>query len=264
MNRGIRTIIAFFVLSTASPFIGNSEPPSPETSEIARQITVRILTDSGTGSGVIIQRKKHAYIIVTNRHVVDDHQEQTYTILTPDGQTHQAHLLGMGRGGDGETGGRGDSERGKDDEDIARLQFTCYQKYTVAEIADNNRLNIGDVVYAAGFPSWYEISENKITNTREWGFRAFRWTTGTVGMLPETPLEEGYQLGYTNNIVSGMSGGPILNQQGELVGINGRSAYPLGGIETFKFVDGTFPPEPVFKQMETFSWGIPLDRRNPG
>ncbi len=72
------------------------------------------------------------------------------------------------------------------------------------------------------------------------------------------PLEEGYQIGYTNNIETGMSGGPILNQQGYLVGINGRLKYPSGGIDTFKFTDGKFPRWSEFQQMEMLSWGIPI------
>lgn len=117
------------------------------------------------------------------------------------------------------------------------------------------------MLYAAGFPNWqwHDETQTRINNTRDWGLKAFRLTTGRLAMQLDRPLEEGYQIGYTNNIESGMSGGPILNQHGYLVGINGRLKYPLGGIDTFKFTDGRFPRWSEFKQMEMLSWGIPIE-----
>ncbi len=76
-------------------------------------------------------------------------------------------------------------------------------------------------------------------------------------MLPHQVLSEGYQLGYTNEIKSGMSGGPVLNQQGKLIGINGRSKFPLSGVKAFQYMDGTYPSVELVQQMQTLSWGIP-------
>lgn len=78
-------------------------------------------------------------------------------------------------------------------------------------------------------------------------------------MLPAQSLESGYQLGYTNDIAEGMSGGPVLDISGKLVGINGKSKYPLGGIDVFKLADGSVPSQAVFRQMEALSWAIPID-----
>jgi S1-C subfamily serine protease len=56
-----------------------------------------------------------------------------------------------------------------------------------------------------------------------------------------------------------MSGGSVLNSSGKLVGINGKSKYPLGGIDVFKWADGSVPSQGVFGQMEALSWAIPID-----
>ena len=81
---------------------------------------------------------------------------------------------------------------------------------------------------------------------------------GEVSLLLERSLSEGYGLGYTNEVEQGMSGGPVLNESGQLVGINGRLKYPLQGIDVFTFVDGTKPSIELFKQMEALSWAIPI------
>ncbi len=57
-----------------------------------------------------------------------------------------------------------------------------------------------------------------------------------------------------------MSGGPVLNDQGHLVAINGRLKYPIQGISAFTFIDGTLPSQVLFQQMETLSWAIPINR----
>ncbi|MEG4492137.1 hypothetical protein [Microcoleus sp. D3_18_C4] len=56
-----------------------------------------------------------------------------------------------------------------------------------------------------------------------------------------------------------MSSGPVLDSYGKLVGINGKSKYPLGGIDVFKLADGSVPSQAVFRHMEALSWAIPID-----
>lgn len=209
---------------------------------IAKQVTVRILTNSRMGSGVIIERQGQTYTVVTCAHVVADTEDNRYTLLTADGQTHTGQWLRSTK---------------FPNLDLAVMQFTSNRDYQVAAIADSKALAIGDPVYASGFPNWHWINSNEIEETRKWGPSAFRLTTGKVEMLPNKSLQEGYQLGYTNEIELGMSGGPVLDKYGRLIGINGRLKYPPQGIIAFIFADGTAPSEELFQQMEALSWAVP-------
>lgn len=228
-------------LSAPSPAI--SQQINQQVAEIANLVTVRIFSGSVSGSGVIIQHQGQTYTVLTNDHVVADNQEHNYKVLTADGETHIAKLLSV-------------PQFGK--LDLALVQFTASQSYRVAEIRNSNNLSVGNAVFAAGFPNWHWINSNSIENTREWGLKAFKLTTGKVGMLPSQSLENGYQLGYSNDIAEGMSGGPVLDISGKLVGVNGRSKYPLGGIEVFRFADGSLPSVAVFQRIEALSWAIPI------
>lgn len=211
--------------------------------EISRQVTVRILTNPGAGSGVIITRQGQIYTVLTNEHVVADTWDNLYTIQTTDEQKHPARRLHSIQFGN---------------IDLALVQFTSSNVYRVAEIGDSDALCVGPV-YASGFSNWYWLNLNA-KNTRDWGMKAFKLTTGQVGMLLPTTrsLYRGYRLGYTNDIENGMSGGPVLDSKGRLIGINGRLKYPFQGISAFIFTDGTLPSEELFQQMEALSWAIPI------
>jgi len=211
--------------------------------EIAKLVTVRIFTHLGAGSGVIISRQGQTYTVLTNAHVVEDSQDDRYTVLTADGRSHSAQLLRSPQFGD---------------LDLAIVQFTSDQSYKIVQLGNLETIAVGDSVYAAGFPNWRLNDSNAIESTRSWGLRAFHFTTGQVEMLSALPLLGGYQLGYTNEIESGMSGGPVLDRNGLLIGINGRLKYPLQGIRVFAFTDGTLPSEELFHQMEALSWAIPI------
>ncbi|MEB3343673.1 serine protease [Okeania sp.] len=217
--------------------------PCPSVPDIAREITVRILTSQGGGSGVIIARQGDRYTVLTNHHVVIDSRENQYTVITTDGLEHPAEWL---------------QPTEYSDLDLALVQFTTSNIYRVAEIGNSKNLSVNDIIYATGFPSWNRTSPNDIENTRDWGLRAYRFTEGTVGMILPKSLQRGYQLGYSNSLANGMSGGPVLDRDGRLVGINGKSKYPLAGIRAFTFIDGTKPSVELFQQMQTLSWGIPI------
>lgn len=210
---------------------------------IARLVTVRILGDQGTGSGVIIGHQGKTYTVLTNAHVVAE--GDGYTILTADGQIHKGVWLHSPQLGN---------------DDLALVQFSSDRLYQVAAISDSNILSVGEIVYASGFPNWRVINANTLADTRDWGLQAFALTQGYIGMLPNQPLQQGYQLGYTNQIEPGMSGGPVLDRYGRLIAINGGLKYPLQGIIAFISADGTMPSQALFEQMETLSWAIPTAR----
>ncbi len=210
--------------------------------EIARQVTVRIITNPGVGAGVIVARHKQTYTVLTCDHVVADSKDRNYQVLTADGRLHQALLR---------------SAVGFGNADLALVEFKSNATYQVATIADS-KVTVGETVYASGFPNWHWINKLTIENTRNWGFLAFRLTTGNVELLLDKSLPRGYRLGYTNDVENGMSGGPVLNSQGQVVGINGRLKYPFQGIEAYTFADGSVPSQEFFAQMTALSWAIPI------
>lgn len=231
------------VLGTTSP-----ENFDTTTAEIANQVTVRILTKFGSGSGVVIKHEGQTYTVLTNNHVVADSPEDGYEILTTDGNIYLAEQVNCVNG---------------KNLDLALVKFTSPEDYQVVALPKSKVISEGETVYASGFPAWHFVFKGKkltkMEETRNWGVKAFQLKTGTIKMQLAKTLPGGYQLGSTNDVFQGMSGGPTLNQQGELIGINGLLKYPFQGIDAFTFTDGTIPKKEDYLQMESLSWAIPID-----
>ena len=196
---------------------------------VAKSITVKVRSGNSWGSGILLQRQGQVYTVVTNRHVLNL-GDYPYIIETPDGDTYEANLpsINMPFGGN----------------DLAVLQFRSLDKfYQIASLKSSRTLSEGDRVFAAGFP---------------FDGRGFVLTKGWVSLLPDRDLEQGYKIGYTNDIQKGMSGGPLLNSQGEVVGINGMHAYPLWG-DPYVYRDGSLPSADVRDRMIALAFAIPID-----
>jgi serine protease Do len=226
--------------------IAIADSKSSKVEKIAKEVTIRILGNGSPGSGVIIsQSGGKTYRALTCQHVVSDGKKGSYLVLLPDGKTYPARvqvtpkLKGL---------------------DLAIVEFESQTNYRVVKLNESQKLSPNTAVYAAGFPNYQTIDAKQIEETSSWGQRAFRFTAGKIGSVSIAPrsLQEGYSLGYTNEVASGMSGGPVFNDQGELIGINGRLKYPLEGIDAFTFADGTKPSVEKFQQMEALSWAIPI------
>lgn len=235
------------------PSIATGAIATPEAPEIARAISVRILTATGSGSGAIVARQGQTYTVLTNHHVIADGSAQGYSLITPDGQMQTAWHVPVAQFAD---------------LDLALVQFTSANRYRVAAIAHPDTVSLGETLYAAGFEAWHFTSNGNtlvsVEDTRQWGIRAFRLTTGRMQMRSPRSLVGGYEIGYTNDVVQGMSGGPVLTQNGELIAINGKLKYPFLGIRAFIFADGSMPSPQLFAQMESLSWAIPITKfQNP-
>lgn len=202
----------------------------PSLEDVAETITVQVVTESGSGSGILIQQKESDYTVLTNQHVVQFREQ--FTIHTFDGKQYAARLI---------------EEPTFQDKDLALLHFESKNvEYPIAKLSQKP-LQIGDPVFSAGFP--YPTNDTPISQ--------FRFTSGEVNLLLPLSMDGGYQVGYSNPVRKGMSGGPVLNQSGQLVAINGKHAYPLWG-DTFVFTDGSRPCDSLREKMITQSWAIPI------
>nr|WP_263011629.1 MULTISPECIES: serine protease [unclassified Laspinema] len=230
-----------FPLSSSAqilPRSGVTGQPSPallaeQVREIAQRITVKVLSGRSGGSGIIIQKQGLIYTVVTNQHVLTAGQGSGYQIQTPDGRTYPGEVV------------RTVSFEGND---LALLQFRSPgADYTVASVGTSSSLQAGDEVFAAGFPFESEQLGS-----------AWTFTTGTISLIADRAIKGGYQIAYTNPVEKGMSGGPILNRQGQVIGINGMHAYPLWG-DPYLFTDGSRPSTAMREIMVRSSMGIAIN-----
>ncbi|RCJ40715.1 peptidase S1 [Nostoc minutum NIES-26] len=229
------------ILSASAPVVSVSAPCTTSGCKIsqsrklhlqAQSITVKVLSVDFLGSGIILQKQGVFYTVLTSAHVLQA-GDSPYRVQTPDGSIHTADLPQ-------------DWNFGKND--LALLQFQSPSTiYTAAALG--SRPAVGDEVFAAGFPATEEESQET----------SLVLTTGKVSLVLSKPLEGGYQLGYTNNIENGMSGGPLLNYRGEVVGVNGMHAYPLWDAPSV-FQDGSNVAERLHQIIIGLSWAVPIDK----
>ncbi|MDJ1180439.1 serine protease [Roseofilum sp. BLCC_M91] len=216
---------------TTVPTTPVSPAKSPqELRQIARAIAVKVIAGTSHGSGIILGREGETYQVVTNRHVLT--ASDTYKIQTSDGQVYAAIQV------------TAIDFRGKD---LALLTFRSDRPYTLASIAEVSSV-VKSEVFAAGFP---------LQSPPDAAEDGFVFNQGTLQWLLEQPLADGYQMGYDNDIRKGMSGGPLLNNRGEVIGINGMHAYPLWG-NPYIYADGSQPDPLLRETLIALSWAIPI------
>ncbi|MCM1983242.1 S1 family peptidase [Lyngbya confervoides] len=206
---------------------------SPVLIRQAQAISVKVITDEQVGSGILVRCREATYEVLTNAHVVRG--SRSITLQTLDGRLHGARLnpqINFGQ------------------KDLALLSFQAPQiYYPVAKFAQGLHLPVGTPVFAAGFPADYSAAS---------AHHPFFFSEGRVSAIMPQSLTGGYQLGYTNLILKGMSGGPLLNQRGEVVAIHGIHAEPLWG-DPYEYEDGSAPATAMRPLLSNSSWAIPTE-----
>jgi S1-C subfamily serine protease len=151
----------------------------------------------GSGSGSIIDTKGH---ILTNHHVVADAQKLEVTLA--DGSKWSAKLVGS-----------------DPDNDLAVIKIEApKEKLKVISMGDSKNLRIGQKVLAIGNP--FGLQRTLTTGIISSLGRTIRSEVGTL-------IEDLIQTDAAIN--PGNSGGPLLNSDGEIVGINSAIISPTGG-----------------------------------
>jgi tetratricopeptide (TPR) repeat protein len=181
---------------------------SVEVGRIAKAITVEVkaVGTDDVGSGILLQQQGDVYTVLTAEHVAE--KGAKFTLKTADGQVHQS-IAGSVRW----TG---------NNIDLGVMKFRSSNKYALAKIGTSNSLVSGAPIYVAGFSEGtYAIDPG-----------TFNFTDGKVIGNATKGNDRGYSLIYSNITRPGMSGGPVLNENGELVAIHGqgyqRGAYGTG------------------------------------
>ncbi|OOH89860.1 serine peptidase [Pasteurellaceae bacterium 15-036681] len=150
----------------------------------------------GEGSGVIINATK-GYVI-TNNHVID--KADKITVKLEDGREFKAKLVGA-----------------DPMSDVALVQLEDPKDLVEIKIADSDKLRVGDFTVAIGNP--FGLGQTV--------------TSGIVSALGRSTgnLDEGFENYIQTDaaVNRGNSGGPLINLQGELIGINTAILSPSGG-----------------------------------
>jgi S1-C subfamily serine protease len=175
----------------------------PNVSDIAKQITVRI-DGANSGSGTIIDRRGDRYLVLSNWHVVSNTMpaaSKSFTIGTVDGRKYPVPAKSIARVGN---------------LDLVTLEFQSPDRYPIASIGNSARLSEGDKLYVSG---WADPSP-------QLSQKSYQFLVGNLSGRIARP-QDGYSLVYAVSALPGMSGGPILDWRGNLVGINGRATVDL-------------------------------------
>jgi len=169
------------------------------------------------GSGFVYDKQGH---IVTNNHVIDG--AKTADISFVDGNTYRAKILGTDPSGD-----------------LAVLQITdnfSAEKVVPLVIANSSSLQVGQQVIALGNP--FGLSDTMTTGI-----------VSQVGRLLPNPdtgfsIPNGIQTDAPIN--PGNSGGPLLNAEGQVVGLNTAISTSTGEFSGIGFA---IPSNAIIKEV---------------
>lgn len=168
-----------------------------EINDVARNITVLIRGENGHGSGFIVSKKGNTYYILTANHVVQN--PDNYRIITHDKEIYTLDY---------------NKVQVLPGADLAIVEFTSDRNYQTAKLADSETVTQGSSVFVSGWPRLTTVGN------AAGGELVRQFTNGQIsGFLPR-PIN-GYEMIYTNTTLAGMSGGPVLDTGGRVVGVHG-------------------------------------------
>ena len=173
---------------------------SPSVVNITTTTLIRdffsVYPNKGAGSGSIIDKRGY---ILTNYHVVEDATEITVTLSN--GKKYKAKFIGA------------DPEN-----DIAIIKINARERLKPLKLGDSSNLQVGQKVYAIGNPFGLNST----------------LTTGIISALGRPLTTESGRV--IENVIQtdapinpGNSGGPLINTDGEMIGINTAIFTPSGG-----------------------------------
>jgi hypothetical protein len=199
------------------------------------------------GSGVIIARKDRTYLVLTVTHNFkqkDLDRGVAYGIRTSDGKVHQVT----------EINDRRNCPLNQSISSQSRLwRFGCYSlaiptrvagtdlavvgfqsdvEYPIASIGNVDRIQIGEKIYISGWPDPEKEKDSVTGECRGKVARRQRrlaWTPVTRKINPQQG-ENGYSIFYVDLTRPGMSGGPVFDRNGFLIGIHGRGSADKGNL----------------------------------
>ena len=175
------------------------------------------LTEVGSGSGFIID-SQNGYI-VTNNHVIAGAEKIVVSLA--DGRNINAKLVGA----DIRT-------------DLAVIQIADTKNLTATQQGDSSKLQVGEPVVAIGNPGGQEFARSVTTGV-----------ISATNRILEIEGEASFNLIQTDAAINpGNSGGPLVNYQGQVIGINSaKNQEP--GFEGMGFAIPISDALPTIKQL---------------
>ena len=144
----------------------------------------------GQGSGIILREDGY---IVTNSHVVED--AETITVRLRDGRTFKARVRGV-----------------DPQSDVAVLQIDA-RGLPVAKLADSTKTRVGEFAIAIGTPFNLDYSVT-------FGHVSAKGRANVMPGFGGSAMTDQDFIQTDANINPGSSGGPLVNIEGEVIGIN--------------------------------------------
>lgn len=172
--------------------------------------------EQGSGSGIILTEDGY---IVTNQHVIDGATEISVILNT--GDEISAKLVGQ----DTKT-------------DLAVLKIDTDKELTAATLGDSTTVQVGETAVAIGNPMGMEFSGSV--------------TAGIISAVNRTMTidDRTYNLLQTDAAInSGNSGGALINQYGEVIGINSVKLSETG-VEGMGFAIAISEAKPVIESLK--------------
>jgi WD40 repeat protein len=165
----------------------------------ANKFVVKIDGADG-GSGFIVRRNGNRYTVITNDHVTKT--SDRHTITTHDGKTYTSEGVKSFKSSDGL--------------DLAEIEFESNTRYPVAQLASQPDYSVGSKIYSVGWNATYQNLTERSSNLLD----------GTISGS-QRPDESGYAIKMNLNVVRGMSGSPLLDENGKVFGIYGRAIQTI-------------------------------------
>src|SRR5438309_64769 len=198
IDHGTATASAGTALPTTSTSTGSTA--SATAASIYKQdspgvvtITVNLLNGQAVGSGIVLDTKGD---ILTNAHVLSG--GQSIQVAFSDGTTATGTLVGSNTGADLA---------------VIRVSVAASTLHPLT-LGSSASVKVGETVYAIGSP--FGLSGS--------------FTEGIVSNIGQTAAASGANLIQTDAAINpGNSGGPLVNSDGQVIGINNSIESPVDG-----------------------------------